>query len=257
MMKLFLFRKRYLAIPGAILAVCALCLVTTLPSYVTTAATQRQLPIYCVQRDHKVCALSFDAAWGNEDTETLIEIFDQYNVKVTFFVVGEWVDKYPESVKALHDAGHEVMGHSNDHAHFNSLSADEIIADITACNEKIKSVTGVCPTLFRPPYGEYDDHVVSTVRGMGLEIIQWDVDSLDWKDYDAATITDRVTSRVGPGSIVLFHNAALHTPEALPTILEYLIGEGYDIVPISQLILPGECGTDYTIDHTGRQCPAE
>lgn len=65
MMKLFLFRKRYLAIPGAILAVCALCLVTTLPSYVTTAATQRQLPIYCVQRDHKVCALSFDAAWGD------------------------------------------------------------------------------------------------------------------------------------------------------------------------------------------------
>ena len=116
--------------------------------------------------------------WGNEDTETLIEIFDQYNVKVTFFVVGEWVDKYPESVKALHEAGHEVMGHSNDHAHFNSLSADEIIADITACNEKIKSVTGVSPTLFRPPYGEYDDHVVSTVRGMGLEIIQWDVETL-------------------------------------------------------------------------------
>ena len=65
MMKLFLFRKRYLAIPGAILAVCALCLVTTLPSYVTTAATQRQLPIYCVQRDQKVVSLSFDAAWGD------------------------------------------------------------------------------------------------------------------------------------------------------------------------------------------------
>jgi len=195
--------------------------------------------------------------WGNEDTEALIEIFDQYNVKVTFFVVGQWVDKYPESVKALHEAGHEVMGHSNDHAHFNSLSADEIIADITACNEKIEAITGVSPTLFRPPYGEYDDHVVSTVRGMGLEIIQWDVDSLDWKDYDAPTITDRVTSKVGPGSIVLFHNAALHTPEALPGILEYLLQEGYDIVPISQLILPGEYGTDYTIDHTGRQCPAE
>ena len=195
--------------------------------------------------------------WGNEDTEALIEIFDRYDVKVTFFVVGQWVDKYPESVKALHEAGHEVMGHSNDHAHFNSLSADEIIADITACNEKIEAITGESPTLFRPPYGEYDDHVVSTVRGMGLEIIQWDVDSLDWKDYDAPTITDRVTSKVGPGSIVLFHNAALHTPEALPGILEYLLQEGYDIVPISQLILPGEYGTDYTIDHTGRQCPAE
>lgn len=82
-------------------------------------------------------------------------------------------------------------------------------------------------------------------------------DSLDWKDYDAPTITQRVTSRVAPGSIILFHNAALHTPEALPGILEYLLQEGYNIVPVSQLILSGECGTDYIIDHTGRQCPAE
>lgn len=116
--------------------------------------------------------------WGNEDTQNLIDIFDQYNVKATFFVVGEWVDKYPESVKALADAGHEVMGHSNNHAHFNTLSADEIIADINTCNDKIEAVTGVRPTLFRPPFGEYDDHVVSTVRGMDLEIIQWDVELL-------------------------------------------------------------------------------
>lgn len=82
-------------------------------------------------------------------------------------------------------------------------------------------------------------------------------DSLDWKDYDAPTITQRVTSRVAPGSIILFHNAALHTPEALPGILEYLLQEGYNIVLVSQLILSGEYGTDYTIDHAGRQCPAE
>ena len=251
--RVFVLRKRLLAIPAALLCVVALCFVTNLPSYVTAATAQRQLPIYCVQRDYKVCSLTFDAAWGNEDTQQLIDILGQYNVKATFFVVGEWVDKYPESVKALSDAGHEVMCHSNDHAHFNSLSADQIVTDITACSEKIKSVTGVAPTLFRPPFGEYDDHVVTTVRGMGLEIIQWDVDSLDWKDYDAPTITDRVTSRVSPGSIILFHNAALHTPEALPSILEYLIGQGYQIVPVSELILPGTC----TIDHTGRQCPAE
>ncbi|MCI5499457.1 MAG: polysaccharide deacetylase family protein [Clostridiales bacterium] len=178
-------------------------------------------------------------------------------MKATFFVVGEWVDKYPESVKALADAGHEVMGHSNDHAHFNTLSADEIVADINTCNDKIEKITGVRPTLFRPPFGEYDDHVITTVRGMGIEPIQWDVDSLDWKDYDAATITQRVTSAVGPGSIVLFHNAALHTPEALPGILDYLLGEGYEIVPIGQLILQGTYNTDFTIDHTGRQCPME
>ena len=167
-------------------------------------------------------------------------------------MVGEWVDKYPESVKALHDAGHEVMSHSNDHAHFNSLSTEEITADLNACNDKIEAVTGVRPTLFRCPYGEYDDHVINAVRALGMEPIQWDVDSLDWKDLSAEEITKRVTSKVQPGSIVLFHNAALHTPEALPAIIEALLQEGYQFVPISQLILDG----DYTIDHTGRQCPA-
>ena len=251
--KILLLSKRWLAIPGALLCVCALCLVTTLPAYVTASAPQRQLPVYCVQRDYKVCSLTFDAAWGNEDTQELIDILDQYNVKATFFVVGDWVEKYPESVKALSDASHEVMSHSNHHDHYNSLSAEQITADITASNERISAVTGVTPTLIRCPYGEYDDHVIAAIRAMGMEPIQWDVDSLDWKDYDADTICKRVTSKVQPGSIVLFHNAALHTPEALPAILTCLINDGYTVVPISRLILP----QPYTIDHTGRQFPAE
>ena len=254
--RLFVLPKRYVALPAALLCVCALCLLTTLPASVTTAAPERQLPIYCVQRDQKMVSLTFDAAWGNEDTQTLIDILDHYHVKATFFVVGQWVEKYPDSVRALADAGHEVMCHSDTHAHFNTLSAQEIIDDVNACCNKIEAVTGVRPTLFRPPFGEYDDHVVATLRAMGMEVIQWDVDSLDWKDYDAPTITQRVTSRVAPGSIVLFHNAALHTPEALPGILEYLLQNGYQVVPVSQLILPGQCGTDFTIDHTGRQIPA-
>lgn len=180
----------------------------------------------------------------------------KYQVKATFFVVGEWVDKYPESVRALHDAGHEVMNHSDSHAHMSQLSSEEIIADVQSCNEKIEAVTGVCPTLIRPPYGEYDDHVITAIRSIGMEPIQWDVDSLDWKDLSAADITQRVLSKVQPGSIVLFHNAALHTPEALPGIIESLLQEGYTFVPISEILLPGEIGSGYTIDHTGRQCPA-
>jgi len=189
--------------------------------------------------------------WGNEDTQELIEILGRYKVKATFFVVGEWVDKYPESVKALHDAGHEIMNHSNTHAHYPQLSVDEIVADLNACNDKIERVTGVRPNLVRLPYGDYDDNAINAVRSIGMEPIQWDVDSLDWKDLSAAEITQRVTSKVGPGSIVLFHNAALHTPEALPEIIETLLQEGYTFVPISEIILDGE----YTIDHTGRQHP--
>lgn len=242
-------RRRWSVPVMAVVLAIAIIAAVQVPSFITASATTRQLPIYSVEREGKYISLSFDAAWGNEDTQTLIDILAEYDVKVTFFVVGEWVDKYPESVKALSDAGHEVMNHSSTHAHFNSLSTDQIVADISAANDKIEAVTGVRPTLFRPPYGEYDDHVVAAVRSMGMEPIQWDVDSLDWKDYDAQTIYQRVTSKAQPGSIVLFHNAALHTPEALADIIEYLINDGYTIVPISQLILTG----DYTIDHAGRQ----
>lgn len=233
-----------------ILTVAAIFLVVCSPLAVKSSATTRKLPIYCVQRDEKCVSLTFDAAWGNEDTQLLIDILGKYNVKATFFVVGSWVDKYPESVKALSDAGHEVMSHSDDHAHFSQLSSEQIISNLNSCNNKIEAVTGVRPTLFRCPYGEYDDHVVETVTGLGMYTIQWDVDSLDWKDYDASTIYQRVTSAVNPGSIVLFHNAAIHTPEALPDVIETLLADGYNIVPVSELLLQEE----YEMDHTGRMC---
>ena len=251
--KVFLLRRWYMVGSAALVLAAAIFYVVNYPVSVSAAASTRQLPIYSVERTQKVCAISFDAAWGNEDTQTLIDILEKFHVKTTFFVVGDWVEKYPESVKALHNAGHEVMSHSNHHDHYNSLSADQIVADVTASNERISAVTGVTPTLIRCPYGEYDDHVIAAIRSMGMEPIQWDVDSLDWKDYDADTICQRVTSRVRQGSIVLFHNAALHTPEALPAIFTCLINDGYTVVPISQLILP----QPYTIDHTGRQFPAE
>ena len=251
--KVFLLRRWYMVGSAALVLAAAIFYVVNYPVSVSAAASTRQLPIYSVERTQKVCAISFDAAWGNEDTQTLIDILEKFHVKTTFFVVGDWVEKYPESVKALHNAGHEVMSHSNHHDHYNSLSADQIVADVTASNERISAVTGVTPTLIRCPYGEYDDHVIAAIRSIGMEPIQWDVDSLDWKDYDADTICQRVTSRVRQGSIVLFHNAALHTPEALPAILTCLINDGYTVVPISQLILP----QPYTIDHTGRQFPAE
>ena len=223
------------------------------PAIVGASATERQLPIYCVQRDDKKIAISFDAAWGNEDTQKLIDILSAYGVRSTFFVVGDCAEKYPESVKSLHEAGHEVMSHSSHHDHFSMMSAEQIAADLREANRKISASTGVEPSLFRCPYGEYDDHVIQTVKSLGMTAIQWSVDSLDWKGIDADEISRRVLKRVEPGSIVLFHNAAEHTPEALPGILEELQRQGYTIVPVSELLLEGNT----RIDHAGRQLPAE
>ena len=236
---------------GFILVIVLMFWTVNNPAIVGASASTRLLPVYSVQRDDKVVALSFDAAWGNEDTQTLIDILNSYEINTTFFLVGEWVDKFPESVKALHDAGNEIMNHSSDHAHFSKLSEDEIVADISRCNEKIAAITGVAPTLFRCPYGEYDDHVINAVNSMGMTAVQWNVDSLDWKGISAEEIKSRVLKNISPGSLVLFHNAAENTPAALPGIIEGLLAEGYTIVPISQILLDG----DYTIDHTGKQCP--
>ena len=170
--------RKGLSVLGVTAAVCARFYVINAPQIVGAAASERVLPIYCVERDNKTVALSFDAAWGNEDTQQLIDILNQYQVKATFFVVGDWVDRYPESVKALSDAGMEVMNHSDDHAHFSQLSEQQIVDNVNACADKIEAVTGTRPTLFRCPYGEYDDHVVSTINGMGIQVIQWDVEAL-------------------------------------------------------------------------------
>ncbi len=216
---------------------------------VSTANTERKIPIYCVDKgEEKVVALSFDAAWGNEQTETLLDILDKYNVKTTFFLVGQWVDNYPDSVKEIASRGHDVGNHSNTHPHMTQLSNDKMISEISSCNEKIKALTGNEVTLFRAPYGDYNNSVVECVNGQNMYCVQWDVDSLDWKDPTPAQMVERITNKISNGSIILMHNGAKNTPEALPLIIEAIQAKGYKIVPISEILL--DCS--YITDHEGR-----
>ena len=218
--------------------------------YVVNNSELNNLPIYCVDKgEEKICAISFDAAWGNEDTEELIRILDKYNVKTTFFVVGSWVDKYPESVKALHNAGHEIMNHSDSHPHMTQISQEKMVEEIKECSKKIEDITGEKVNLLRPPYGDYNAKVIETIDKNDHYTIQWSVDSLDWKDLSAQQIKNRVCQNIHPGAIVLFHNAAKNTPQALPQILESLQSDGYKIVPVSEPIHKD----DFNIDHTGKQ----
>lgn len=179
-MKIFVITKKT-GILYLLIAVLALSLVYIGKSDVLpVSSAKRDLPIYCVQKpeNEKVISISFDAAWGNEDTQQLIDILGKYNVKTTFFVVGGWVDKYPESVKQLHDAGHEIMNHSNTHPHMTQISVEKMKEEVEKCDEKIKNITGVKPTLFRAPYGDYDNKVIQAMRETGHFTIQWDVETL-------------------------------------------------------------------------------
>lgn len=243
-------KKRLLAALFFILAVIlAVCGCIRGARAMQAAAVKRSLPIYGVKTEEKKIAVSFDAAWGNEETQTLINILAKYNVKATFFVVGAWVDKYPDSTRALAAAGHEVCNHSDTHPHMPKLSQQDMTKQITSCNEKIKAVTGVSPLLFRPPYGDYNNSLIDTVNGLKMYPIQWTVDSLDWKDPTPQQIEKNVISKVKAGSIILMHNGAKNTPQALPTILQTLQSQGYQFVKISDLIYRD----NYTIDTQGTQ----
>lgn len=252
-MKVFVLTKKNIVFYSVMLLAAVSIFITRWDSTVSVFNNNsdlNSLPIYSVDKgDEKICAISFDAAWGNEDTEELIKILNDYDVKTTFFVVGSWVDKYPESVKALHDAGHEIMNHSNSHPHMTKISEEKMIEEIEECDKKIEAITGKEVTLFRPPYGDYNAKVIDVMNNQKHYTVQWSVDSLDWKDLTSQDIYKRVTDNIHPGAIVLFHNAAKNTPAALPDILKTLKEQGYKIVPVSELIYKD----DYTIDHTGKQ----
>ncbi len=210
---------------------------------------EKQLPIYCVETEEKRIAISFDAAWGADYTEELLRILEEHEVKTTFFLVAFWVDTYPDMVKKIAEKGHEIGNHSAKHPKMSQLSEEQIIKELKTTSDKIEALIGKPTVLFRPPFGDYNNRLIKTARDMGITTIQWDVDSLDYKDYGRDAIINRVCSKVTNGSIVLFHNNATYTKDALPIILDKLQAEGYKIVPISELIM----SESYYIDHTGRQ----
>ena len=215
--------------------------------------TPRLIPIYSVEREDKVVSISFDCAWGVEHTDEILNALRVGNVHATWFMVEFWTKKYPEYVKKIDEAGHEIGTHSSTHSYMSKQNSEEIKLELSTSSEAIKSITGKEVNLFRPPYGDYDNELIQTASEQGYYSIQWDTDSLDWKDLSATDIAMRVINNVKNGSIILMHNNGLHTAEAVPIILETLKNRGYTFVPIGELIYKD----NYTIDGTGRQQPAK
>lgn len=148
---------------------------------VTSSPNGKELPIYCVDRDDNKVALSFDAAWGNEDTQKLLDILASHHLHVTFFMTGGWVESYPDDVKAIAAAGHDLGNHSENHKQMSQLSKEECVEEIMSVHNKVKELTGIDMMLFRPPYGDYNNTLIQTTRENGYHAIQWDVDILDIK----------------------------------------------------------------------------
>ena len=208
----------------------------------------RLVPVYRVERSDHVLALTIDAAWNADKTRFILDTLDRYGIKATFFLCGVWVDAYPELVKEIASRGHEIGNHSLTHPHMNRISAEEIRSELTKLDDKIEALTGKRSNLFRAPFGEYNDTVVSTVRDMGYEIIQWNIDTVDWKESRTPeTILSAVLPKLSDGSIILSHNNGFGIETYLPKLIEQAQSEGYRFVTISELLPEGEV----TVDNNG------
>lgn len=220
-------------------------------SYMVSVVSKaiRLVPIYQVDTPEKKVAISFDASWGAEHTPRILDILDRHQVKTSFFLVNIWLEDYPEMAQEISRRGHEIQLHSATHPHFTHLSPSQMEKELKENYDLIYEITGQSPTLFRPPFGDYNNQVVQTSEALGFQPIQWSIDSLDWKDLSALEIQNRVLKKIGPGDIVLFHNNGKHTAEALEPILTALAEKGLAVVPISELLLKG----DWYIDANGWQ----
>lgn len=225
------------------------------PTAIAANATinSRNLPIYCVQTEEPKIALTFDAAWGNEHTKQILDILREQEVRATFFITGGWAENYPDDVKAILADGHDLGNHSESHKNMSQLTDSEKKAELMSVHKKVQQLTGYEMFLFRPPYGDYDNAVLQTASACGYYSIEWNVDSLDWRDYGVDSIVSTVCEHknMGNGSIILCHNGAKYTADALERMITTLKEKGYCFVPVSELI----CRGSYTMDVEGRQIP--
>lgn len=219
---------------------------------IRVSAGKRELPIYCVDRSDGKIAISFDAAWGGDQTMEILNTLDAYGVKTTFFLVDIWSERFPELVKEIDRRGHEIGNHSTSHPQMSKLSSQKIVDELKKMDDRLESLIGKRSALFRPPYGDYNNLVVQTARASGYEVIQWSVDSLDWKNRGVEDLVKRATANVQPGDIILFHNDSQYIVEALPAILSHYREQGYQMIPAKDILLTGNT----TIDVQGKQHPA-
>lgn len=211
--------------------------------------TTKKVPVYKVDTPDRVVSLTFDAAWGADKTLGILDILDQYNVKATFFLVGFWVDNFNDMVKEISSRGHEIGTHSETHPHMPTLSAQKIRDELTISSQKITALTGKKVELFRPPFGDYNNTLITECEQMGIIPIQWDVDSLDWKGLSASQIHDRVAKKADNGSIVLFHNNSDNILEALPLVIQTLQLKKFSFAPVGQVVYK----TNWYVDVNGVQ----
>ena len=218
-------------------------------SAIPASTTEKYLPIYNVQTEENKIAFTMNCAWNADDIDSILETLKNNDVHITFFMVGDWVDKYPEAVKKIYEAGHEIGSHSNTHPHVNNLSAEKNLEEINLSVNKIEKITGHKTNLYRAPYGEYNNIVIKTAQENGFYTIHWNLDTLDYQGLTGEEMWNRLKNKLDGGSIILSHNGTKHTADSLDMLIKNIKASGFKLITISELIYKD----NYSINNNGTQ----
>ncbi len=210
---------------------------------------EKLLPIYNVKTEEKNVALTMNCAWNADDMDKILEVLKNNEVKITFFMVGDWIEKFPEYVKKINEAGHEIGSHSNTHPHVNNLNYEKNVKEIEDSNDKIEKITGKRTNLYRAPYGEYNNTVIKAARDKGYFPIQWNLDTLDYTGLTGEEMWNRLNNKISMGDIILMHNGTKHTADSLDMIIKNIKKKGFKVIPVSDLIYK----ENYKINSAGTQ----
>lgn len=214
-------------------------------SYTSSASKSRRYYeqtgeiVWEIETEEKVVALTFDDGPHKKYTEQILDLLDKYNVKATFFVIGENAEKNPELILRQFNEGHEIANHT--YTHPLRTTIPKLEQELTKTNDIIYSITGNYPTLFRPVEGQYTDPMIQTVVKNGYKIVMWSwhMDTQDWKNPGVNRIVKTVLKGTEPGNVILFHDGGgnrSQTVKALEEILPELQKQGYEFVTVTELI---------------------
>lgn len=225
----------------AIAFVLSLAVIWTEKEHLSVFAPQSEAPsaIYSVPTDRKVIALTFDISWGDKRAAPILDILQNKGVgNVTFFLSSPWSKTHPDLVKRIADAGYEIGSHGHKHDNYSTYEEPEIRKQISTAHGMLTELTGKAPKLIRMPNGDFDKRVLKVADELGYRVIQWDTDSLDWKNPGVDAIVQRVVSKAHNGDIVLLHasDSCTQTHQALPIIIDQLRAQGYEFATVGQLI---------------------
>ncbi|MBO4265334.1 MAG: polysaccharide deacetylase family protein [Clostridia bacterium] len=192
-----------------------------------------------VNTDKMKIALTFDDGPHKTQTDEILDLLASYNIRATFFTVGENAKKYPEKIKRILAEGHEIGSHTYTHPQVNNLDYDALADELEKTEAALYDICSYKPKLLRPPCGVCSSNVKKAAKNFGYDIILWSVDTKDWASTSAEDIVDNIMTNTKSGSIILCHDCIWHvspTKEALKKAIPKLISEGYEFVTVSELL---------------------